>query len=284
MWRCGFRTLAKAAALAAVCIVGAWLPGVPAGGVSSGLLGLQPAQAAEPGCRPDVAAFGAPVRRVSLKADEARLTFVGHATFLIESAQGISAATDYNDYVRPRGTPVIATMNKAHSTHYSRNPDSGIAHVLRGWDPAGGKAEHDVTVSDMRVRNIPTNIRSFGGATDFDGNSIFVFEVGELCIVHLGHLHHTLEPGHLRAIGRVDVLLVPVDGSYTLDSDGMFEVLKTLQARIMIPMHFFGQTTLDRFLAKAGTLWPVERRDVPVLTVSRADLPRQPTVIVLPGR
>ncbi|MCX7327774.1 MAG: MBL fold metallo-hydrolase [Hyphomicrobiales bacterium] len=273
-----------AAALAAVCVVGAWFPGLPVGWQSSGLLGSQSAIAAEPGCRPDVAVFGAPVRRVSLKADEARLTFVGHATFLIESAQGISAATDYNDYVRPRGTPVIATMNKAHSTHHSRNPDSGIAHVLRGWDPAGGKAEHDVTVSDMRVRNIPTNIRSFGGATDYDGNSIFVFEVGELCIVHLGHLHHTLEPGHLRAIGRVDVLLVPVDGSYTLDSDGMFEVLKTLQARIMIPMHFFGQTTLDRFLAKAGTLWAVERRDEPVLTVSRAGLPRQPTVIVLPGR
>ena len=284
MLRCGFRTWAKSAMLAAVCAAGAWLPGFPAGWQASGLLGTQVAQAAEPGCRPDVAAFGAPIRRVSLKADEARLTFVGHATFLIESAQGISAATDYNDYVRPRVTPVIATMNKAHSTHYSRNPDGGIAHVLRGWDPAGGKAEHDVTVSDMRVRNIPTNIRSFGGATDFDGNSIFVFEVGELCIVHLGHLHHTLEPGHLRAIGRVDVLLVPVDGSYTLDSDGMFEVLKILQARIMIPMHFFGQATLDRFLAKAGTLWPVERRSEPVLTVSRAGLPRQPTVVVLPGR
>ena len=284
MGRCGLRRLALAAALAAVCVVGAWFPGLPVGWQSSGLLGSQSAIAAEPGCRPDVAVFGAPVRRVSLKADEARLTFVGHATFLIESAQGISAATDYNDYVRPRGTPVIATMNKAHSTHHSRNPDSGIAHVLRGWDPAGGKAEHDVTVSDMRVRNIPTNIRSFGGATDYDGNSIFVFEVGELCIVHLGHLHHTLEPGHLRAIGRVDVLLVPVDGSYTLDSDGMFEVLKTLQARIMIPMHFFGQSTLDRFLAKAGTLWPVERWDEPVLKVSRAGLPRQPTVIVLPGR
>jgi hypothetical protein len=52
----------------------------------------------------------------------------------------------------------------------------------------------------------------------------------------------------------------------------------------MIPMHFFGQTTLDRFLAKAGTFWAVERRDEPVLTVSRAGLPRQPTVIVLPGR
>jgi L-ascorbate metabolism protein UlaG (beta-lactamase superfamily) len=136
----------------------------------------------------------------------------------------------------------------------------------------------------MRVRNVPTNIRSFSGATDYDGNSIFIFEVGELCVVHLGHLHHTLEPGHLRAIGRVDVLLVPVDGGATLDMDGMFEVLKTLQARIMIPMHYFGQATLERFLTKASVDWPVERRDQSSLVVSRATLPRQPTVIVLPGR
>ncbi len=248
------------------------------------ILGSGAARAADPGCKPDMAFMGAPIRKASLKADEARISFIGHATFLIESARGVTAATDYNDYVRAQITPVIATMNKAHSTHYSRNPENGIVHLLRGWDPAGGKADHDVTERDMRVRNVSTNIRSFSGATDQDGNSIFIFEVGELCIVHLGHLHHTLEPGHLRAIGRADVLLVPVDGGYTLDMDGMFEVMEKLQARIMIPMHFFGQATLERFLARASTSWPVERRDAPSLVVSRASLPRQPTVIVLPGR
>ena len=245
---------------------------------------LSSAQAAEPGCRPDVAQMRSPLIRASLKPDDARITFVGHSTFLIESAKGITAATDYNDYVRAASVPLIATMNKAHTTHYSRNPEDGIAHLLRGWDPAGGKASHDVTVEDMRVRNVPTNIRTFSGSTDFDGNSIFIFEVGELCIVHLGHLHHTLEPGHLRAIGRADVLLVPVDGGYTLDMDGMIEVLQTLQARVMIPMHFFGQSTLERFIDKASANWKIERRDTPSLVLSRASLPRQPTVIVLPGR
>jgi len=261
-----------------------WLMRIMALVAALGAILAQPAAAAEPGCRPDVAAWRPPVMKASLKADEARISFVGHATFLIESAQGVTAATDYNDYVRPSIVPVIASMNKAHSTHYSRNPDPGITHVLPGWDPAGGKAQHDVTVKDMRVRNVPTNIRSFSGATDFDANSMFVFEVGELCIVHLGHLHHTLEPGHLRALGRVDVVLVPVDGGYTLDMDGMLEVLQTLQARIIIPMHFFGQSTLERFLAKAAVTWPVERRDVPSMIVSRASLPRLPSVIVLPGR
>jgi L-ascorbate metabolism protein UlaG (beta-lactamase superfamily) len=242
------------------------------------------ARAADPGCKPDVASLPGHVVRASLKPDEARITFVGHSTFMIESARGVTAATDYNDYVRAATVPVIATMNKAHTTHYSRNPESGITHLLPGWGTGGGKAEHDITEGDMRVRNVSTNIRSFSGATDYDGNSIFIFEVGELCVVHLGHLHHTLEPGHLRAIGRVDVLLVPVDGGATLDMDGMFEVLKTLQARVMIPMHYFGQATLERFLAKASADWPVDRRDQSTIVVSQATLPRQPTVIVLPGR
>ena len=247
------------------------------------------AQSDEPGCRPEMASLGLPVHRANLTLaalgkDEVRITFVGHATFLIETPAGVKIATDYNDYVRPQVTPDVATMNKAHSTHYSRNPYPGIKQVLPGWDPTGrGAAKHDVTMADLRVRNVPTNIRSYSGSTDFDGNSIFVFEIGEFCIAHLGHLHHPLEPGHLRALGRVDVVLFPVDGSYTLDQEGMLEVLKSLQARVMIPMHFFGGGTLSRFLARSQDNWPIERRDQPVITVTKAGLPARPTMIVLPG-
>lgn len=243
-----------------------------------------PAIAAEPGCKPDMAEGPTRILKAQLAADEARISFIGHSTFLIESARGVSAATDYNDYFRPRTVPTFATMNKAHSTHFSNNPEPGIVHVLRGWNPAGGEAAHDVTVQDLRVRNVSTNIRAWSGATEFGANSIFVFEVGELCVVHLGHLHHTLEPEHLRAIGRADVVLAPVDGSYTLDMDGMIEVLRSLQPRIIIPMHFFSRTSLERFLFKASGDWAIDSRERPEITVSRARLPRQPTVIVLPGR
>lgn len=242
------------------------------------------AQSEEPGCRPEMASLKLPIQRINLAEDEVRLTFVGHATFLIETPGGMKIATDYNDYVRPPVTPDIATMNKAHSTHNSRSPDPAIKRVLPGWDVSGqGAAKHDVTLGDVRVRNVPTNIRSYDGGTDYDGNSIFVFEIGELCIAHLGHLHHPLEPGHLRALGRVDIVLFPVDGSYTLDQDGMLEVLKTVQARVMIPMHFFGGGTLNRFLARTQDLWPVERRGQSTITLSKATLPAKPTMIVLPG-
>ena len=67
-----------------------------------------------------------------------------------------------------------------------------IKHVLRGWNPNGGAANHDLTVGDVKIRNVPTNIRSWAGGTEIDGNSIFIFEVAGLCIGHLGHLHHEL--------------------------------------------------------------------------------------------
>ncbi len=108
-----------------------------------------------------------------------------------------------------------------------------------------------MTIGDMRIRNVSTNIRGWGG-TEEGGNSIFVFEASQLCVAHLGHLHHELTIEHLRQLGRIDVALVPVDGSYTLTKEQMLEVVRSIQPMVVIPMHFFGQHTLNQFLEIAG--------------------------------
>jgi len=77
--------------------------------------------------------------------------------------------------------------------------------------------------------------------------------------------------------------MAPVDGSYTLDLDGMMEVLTALKAQIIIPMHFFSQYTLARFLDRARQLWPVEQADIPSIVLSKTTLPESPKVLVLPG-
>ncbi|MFZ0026132.1 MAG: MBL fold metallo-hydrolase [Pseudolabrys sp.] len=225
----------------------------------------------------------AALRLAALERDQARLTYVGHSTFLIESPQLVRIATDYNDYVRPSLLPDIATMNQAHSTHYTLSPDPSIKYVLRGWADDQKPARVDLQYKDVRVRNVPTNIRTFEGGTERHGNSIFIFEIANLCIAHLGHLHHTLTQQQLNEIGRVDIVLVPVDGSYTLDLDGMVEVLHALKAPLMIPMHFFSAYTLDRFLQRVRQDWDVELEQVPSLVVSKTTLPAKPKVIVLPG-
>ena len=220
----------------------------------------------------------------ALNADQVRITYVGHASFLIESPQLVRIVTDYNDYVRPPLVPDIVTMNHAHDTHYTDHPDPAIKYVLRGWgkDPEH-QAVYDLRYRDVRVRNVATNIRDWQGGTERYGNSIFIFEIANLCIGHLGHLHHTLTQAQLDAIGRLDVVMAPVDGTFTLDLDGMIEVLTALKAQLIIPMHFFGYTTIERFVERAQQQWPVEKAEVPTLVVSKATLPASPKVVVLPG-
>jgi L-ascorbate metabolism protein UlaG (beta-lactamase superfamily) len=222
-------------------------------------------------------------RLAALERDQLRLTYVGHATFLIETPQAVRIATDYNDWVRPAVLPDIATMNHAHSSHYTLHPDPGIKYVLHGWAEDQKPARIDMTYKDVRVRNVPTNIRTFDGGTERHGNSIFIFEAANLCIAHLGHLHHTLTQQQLNEIGKIDVVMVPVDGNYTLDLDGMIEVLKSLKAPLMIPMHYFSTYTLERFLTRVRAEWDVKFSEVPTVVVSKATLPARPTVVVLPG-
>ena len=222
-------------------------------------------------------------RLAALERDQVRISYIGHSTFLIESPQLVRIATDYNDYVRPPVLPDIVTMNHAHTTHYTDRPDPSIKHVLRGWTEDEKPARVDLTYKDVRVRNVPTNIRRWDGGTERHGNSIFIFEVANLCIAHLGHLHHTLTQQQLNEIGRVDVVMVPVDGNFTLDLDGMVEVLHALKAPLMIPMHYFSAFTLDRFLQRVRQEWEVEIAEVPSAVVSKTSLPAKPKVLVLPG-
>jgi L-ascorbate metabolism protein UlaG (beta-lactamase superfamily) len=221
----------------------------------------------------------------ALSADQVRITYAGHSTFLIESPKLVRIATDYNDYVKPPVLPDVVTMNHAHSSHFTDRPDPAIPHVLRGWAEEYGKpVRHDTQIRDVRVRNVPTNIRDYAGGTERHGNSIFIFEVANLCIAHLGHLHHTLSQQQLDEIGRVDVVMVPVDGSYTLDIEGMFEVVQALKAPLMIPMHFFSAFTLDRFLSRAREKFAVEFSETPSVVLSKTTLPAEPKFLVLSGR
>jgi L-ascorbate metabolism protein UlaG (beta-lactamase superfamily) len=252
--------------------------------------------AAKPDTKPDtelncpgLVAGRAPVlipaafRIAALTRDETRITYIGHSTFLIESPQLVRIATDYNDYVKPPVLPDIVTMNHAHTSHYTDSPEPGIKHVLRGWAEDQKPARIDMQHKDVRVRNVPTNIRTWGGETERHGNSIFIFEVANLCIAHLGHLHHTLTPQQINEIGRVDVVMAPVDGNMTLDLEGMFEVLHALKAPLIIPMHYFSAFTLERFLDRARQEWDVEIAEIPSLVVSKASIPTKPKVLVLPG-
>ena len=210
-----------------------------------------------------------------------RITYAGHSTYVIETPAGVRIATDFNGYNGASRLPRVVTMNKAHSSHYTDSPDPAIEHVLRGWNPEGGPARHLLRVDDVLIRNVPTDIRTWNGM-EADGNSIFVFEVAGLCIGHLGHLHHDLTDAHYAAIGRLDIVMVPIDGGMTQSLANMSEIATRLFSSIVLPMHRLG-TPLQDFVRRVGSQFEVEIKAGRSFSVSLETLPKTPTVVILEG-
>src|SRR5690242_6396483 len=226
-------------------------------------------------------------RQAAAGKSEVTITYAGHSTYYIDTPGGVRIATDYSGVYRTGRLPDVVTMNRAHSTHYTLFPDSRIAHVLHGWGDDGQPAHISERISDVYIRNVTTDIRRYFGEDSNgpmikDGNSIFIFEVAGLCIGHLGHLHVKLDDSQFAAIGRLDIVMVPIDGTYTMSLDGISEITKRLRASVVLPMHRF-MTPLEEFMQRIGNQFEIDRRSERSLTISRETLPTTPTVIILDG-
>lgn len=244
-----------------------------------------PAQTRTPSHCLAFADAGAQVHTAVLKQDQVQITYAEHSMYVIDTFGGLRVVTDYNGVIGwADKIPDVVTMNKGHSSHYTDHPDPRIPHVLRGWDLNGGVAEHELELGEMLVRNVTTDIRNSFTGQEPDGNSIFIFEVAGLCIGHLGHLHHIPSDEQFARIGRLDVVMAAVDGSITLDLASMVQVLKRLRASVVLPMHWFGRGTLDRFIAGMRDEFEVVTLPDSSFTISQDLLPNRPTVMILPPR
>lgn len=226
-------------------------------------------------------AYSDPVPQYSV-----RLTYIDHSMFLLQTPGGLSVITDFAGFVgSTEFTPDVVTMNHAHSSHWTARPDPEIPHVLKGWGPYREGIDHHLDLGEMLIRNVSTDIRSDGGGGyEPKGNSIFVFEVEGLCIGHLGHLHHEPNEEQYAALGRLDVVMAAVDGGLTLPTATITRILKRLKSSVVIPMHWFGRSALDRFVAEMTDEFAIQRPGGSELYVSLRNLPDRPTVVVLEPR
>lgn len=226
-------------------------------------------------------------RGPALPPGAVEMTFLGHSSFLIRTHENAAAITDYNGHLRAAFPPDIVTMNRAHDSHFTEAVEPGVTHILKGWMENGKIPVHDVSVRDLRVTNVQTNIRRYltdaGGVA---GNSIFIFESAGLCIAHLGHLHHALMRDHAGRVGSIDIMLAPIDNSYTMSHETLMKVIATLRPQVVIPMHYgYAAGALQAFV----TMMRAQKFDIRAVKgstarFSKAGLPARQTVVVLQQR
>jgi len=163
------------------------------------------------------------------------IKWLGHASFLITSEDGVRIVTDpYSvgggiDYGQIRESADVVTVSHEHADHNNVGAVKGNPDVVRG-------------VGDRRVRGIDfRGIASYhdearGGQRG--DNTVFCFPVDGLRLCHLGDLGHEFSDRTVDEIGQVDILLVPVGGLFTIDAGSAAKVCQDLSARVVIPMHY----------------------------------------------
>ena len=210
---------------------------------------------------------------------DATLQYFGHNFFQITTSQGTAIVMDPlvpGRYPTPNLTPHVITIGREHPNHNYVQLAHGDPLILRGLTQFGAEWNRVSTqVREVVIFNVPIYQNGVAGALK---GAAFVFDLGTLCIVHLGDLSHPLTPEQLHQIGRVDVALVPIDGTYTMGPDTAREVLQQLAPKIAIPIHYRDSLFLVEAFVRGLT---TRRLNSDTVLLSKSLLPATMEVLVL---
>lgn len=178
----------------------------------------------------------------------------------------------------PKEKADIVTISHDHKDHNQADNVKEAKKIL------AGPGEYEI--SEVSIIGIPSFHDDKKGK-ERGKNTIFVFEMDDLRIAHLGDLGHKLKEKHLDKMGEIDILMIPVGGKFTIDAKTAVEVVREIEPTIIIPMHFlmpnmnkemFGKLDdLDPFLNEIGL--PVGEMDK--LSVKEETLGEDQKVVVL---
>jgi len=213
-----------------------------------------------------------------------KITYFGHSSFLVEGQDGTSIILDPYLTGSFDGAVKYAPIDEAADAVLASHghDDHGATDTVLGTPKVVVHPQAEV-IGQIAVTGVETAHDEAGG-TKRGRNTVMVLDDGDIRLVHLGDLGHLLDTAAVRAIGKVDVLLIPVGGFFTIDHNEAAQVVEQLAPRIVIPMHYktekvdFPIAPVDDFLE---TQSQVEIEESSSLEVSQESLPAERTVIVL---
>ena len=210
-----------------------------------------------------------------------KIKYLGHSSFVITSDSGVKIIIDPYEAGGPLGygeikeSADVVIVSHDHFDHNNVAAVRGNPELVRGAVTAN--------IKGIEFRGIPSYHDDAGGRQR-GKNTIFCFEVDGIRVCHLGDLGHQLNSQQVADLGKVDILLIPVGGSVTIDAKVAGQIGDKLAPRVIIPMHYrTGKCTLpiagvDEFLrGKEG----VKKLDASEVEFKQGELPAQTQITVL---
>jgi L-ascorbate metabolism protein UlaG (beta-lactamase superfamily) len=214
---------------------------------------------------------------------DATIQYFGHNFFLITTAKGTRIVTDPLGpgwYPNPNVVGDVVTVGKEQFNHNAVHIVLGSPLILRGLKNYGASWNTiSMSFKDTFIYNVPIH----QNADFIEGihGSAFVFDLGPLCIAHLGDLSQKLNEQQIKSFGKVDVALTPIGGRRTMDPILAREVLAQLKPKIAIPMHYRDNPYLIKQFT-AGLKTQILQTDT--LALSKDALPTATEIRVLQPR
>jgi len=210
------------------------------------------------------------------------ITWLGHSCFRVKGKEATLLADPYDESIgyslgKPRAN--IVTSSHPHPGHGFTSGVGGEPRIVRG------PGEYEI--SGVFITGIATFHDAEEGR-ERGRNTIYLIEMEDMTLCHLGDLGHPLSTEQVAEIASVEVLLVPVGGFSTIDAATAAETVRLLQPRIVIPMHFqtealrFQLAPVDRFLREMGIKAGLSAQ--PRLSITKAGLSEETQVVVLDYR
>ena len=209
------------------------------------------------------------------------IVWLGHACFMLKSKTKSLMFDPFKGIglPEPRAKADIILCSHSHSDH---NNAGAVRHeksvVLEGF--TGAKQIDNVSIKGIATFHDDTHGSKRGR------NSVHVVGLDELVFCHLGDLGQMLSSSQMSEVGSVDILFIPIGGFYTIGPEQAWKVMESLKPTITVPMHyrlhgmsatFKALNTVEDFTHRVDN---VKRLDSPRFTVSRADLPEKPVIII----
>ena len=208
------------------------------------------------------------------------LTYYGHALFTIALSCGVIIAADpYQNlfqFLERNLEADICTISHRHFEHNSVGVFQKLPIII---DQPGVHSPAE----GVRITGIPTFHDDAEGQKRGQ-NLVFLLEAEGLRIVHLGDLGHVLSSEQIQAIGKPDVLLLPVGGVYTIDPQAALTVMDSLSPRITVPMHYRTRACPDMPIAPLSDflqLLSINPEPMPICRITREDISERPPIIVM---